>query len=115
VVLDFADLDADGQIEGDELTARYLWGPQTDQLLAVEQPDSLTTADPADVLWTLTDNLGSVRDAVTYDTATDATTVAEHYAYDAFGNITVLRRRVARGPAEGRALATIQTAHGCDR
>jgi len=90
VVLDFADLDADGQIEGDELTARYLWGPQTDQLLAVEQPDSLTTADPADVLWTLTDNLGSVRDAVTYLAATDATTVAEHYVYDAFGNITAI-------------------------
>lgn len=71
--------------EGD-LTHRYLHGPNVDQVLAAEE-----VADPeveGDVLWALTDHLGSVRDLAEYDDGTDATTVVNHITYDAFGNIT---------------------------
>jgi RHS repeat-associated protein len=47
-----------------------------DQILADED-------DTGDVLWALTDNLGSVRDLVENDG-----TVANHITYDAYGNIT---------------------------
>ncbi|MEQ8788186.1 MAG: RHS repeat-associated core domain-containing protein [Pirellulaceae bacterium] len=60
----------------DALTNRYLHGPMVDQVLADED-------DMGDVLWALTDNLGSVRDLVENDG-----TVANHITYDAYGNIT---------------------------
>jgi RHS repeat-associated protein len=60
----------------DALTNRYLQGPMVDQILADED-------DTGDVLWALTDNLGSVRDLVENDG-----TVANHITYDAYGNIT---------------------------
>jgi RHS repeat-associated protein len=70
------------------LARRYLFGPQVDQILAQEnvrpggQPILLTS--PARVYWTLTDNLGSVRDLM----ANDGTQVyGGHYKYDVFGRI----------------------------
>jgi len=39
-----------------------------------------------DVLWALTDNLGSVRDLVEYDGT--STQVVDHIQYDSFGNPT---------------------------
>ena len=36
VIFDFADQDADGAVEGDEIARRYLWGPGVDELLAQE-------------------------------------------------------------------------------
>jgi len=41
-----------------------------------------------EVRWALTDNLGTVRDVVEYDDATDTTSVAEHFTYEAFGAVT---------------------------
>ena len=68
-----------------DLTNRYLHGPAVDQILADEQLDSLTT--PGEVLWPLTDNLGTVRDLAAYDDATGDTTVVNHRTYTAFGQI----------------------------
>ncbi len=68
-----------------DLTNRYLYGPAVDQILADEQLDSLTA--PGDVLWPLTDNLGTVRDLAGYDDATGDTTVVNHRTYTAFGQI----------------------------
>ncbi len=68
------------------LTNRILHGPQVDQVFADEEVTSLSTE--GDTLWMLTDMLGSVRDVVSYDTATDTTTVENHLEYDAYGNVT---------------------------
>jgi RHS repeat-associated protein len=68
------------------LTNRYLWGPEVDQLLSDEQVTSLSSAGTT--YFALTDNLGSVRDLVTYNSGTDTTTVAKHRAFDSFGNVT---------------------------
>ena len=58
------------------LAHRYLHGPGTDQVLADEDASG-------QVLWTLTDHQGSVRDLI------DSTgTVLNHIVYDSFGNIT---------------------------
>ncbi|WP_153559381.1 RHS repeat-associated core domain-containing protein [Roseimaritima sediminicola] len=72
--------------ESGGLTERYLHGPAVDQVLASEDVTSPATA--GDVLWALSDNLGSVRDIAEYDAGTDTTTVVNHLTYDAFGNIT---------------------------
>ena len=61
------------------------WGTVVDQLLAGESVDE-AAAD--DVSWTLTDQLGSVRDWAVYNPALDATSIARHVTYDAFGNLT---------------------------
>ncbi|MCG8586758.1 MAG: DUF3836 domain-containing protein, partial [Pirellulales bacterium] len=86
VVLDFDDADLDGTAEDDELVARNVWGLGVDQLFAVETVTSI--ASDGTTNWTLTDNLGTVRDVVTYDDVTDTTTVDEHYIYSAFGTLT---------------------------
>ena len=69
-----------------DLTNRYLHGPAVDQILADEQVDSL--AAPGEVLWPLTDNLGTVRDLAVYDDATGITAIVNHLTYNAFGEIT---------------------------
>ncbi len=81
VVLDF--VDANGATGGVSpvLKTRYLHGPAVDQILAQEEIDT-TTGDSADVLWMLTDHLGSVRDIVN-----QAGEAVSHVTYDAFGNI----------------------------
>ena len=68
-----------------DLSHRYLWGDNVDELLADETTDD-GTAD--DVAWTLADHQNTVRDLVQYNPATEAVTVAEHITYDAFGNVT---------------------------
>ncbi len=77
-------LEFDGS-EAADLAHRYLWGPAVDQILADEQVASPGT--PGGVLWPLADNLGTVRDLAQYDSQTDATTVANHRVYDAFGEL----------------------------
>ncbi|PQO43499.1 RHS repeat-associated core domain-containing protein [Blastopirellula marina] len=59
---------------------RMLWGPQVDQLLADEN-------GAGDVLWALNDNQNTVRDYVKYDELLDDSTVVNHIAYDAVGQI----------------------------
>ena len=81
IVLQFDD-DAQGT---PQLTHRYLWGAAVDQILADEQVTDLLTA--GEILWPLTDHLGTVRDLAVYDAGTDTTTVANHRVYDAFGKL----------------------------
>jgi len=71
--------------EAENLTGRYLHGPNVDQILASEDVTSPSVA--GDVLWALTDHLGSVRDLAEYDSGTDTTSVANHIVYDAYGQI----------------------------
>ncbi len=80
----------DGQIEMefdstsvDDLSHRYLWGPGTDQLLAVDS--TLDKNDDGTSYWVLTDHLGSVRDLLTLDGNHLADS---HVSYDSFGNVT---------------------------
>jgi RHS repeat-associated protein len=76
-----------GDLAATDLSHRYLWGPAVDQLLADEQvTNGLNQA--GNVVWTLTDNEGTVRDLATYDAQTGVTTVANHRVYDSFGNLT---------------------------
>ena len=69
------------------LTDRFLWGPDVDQLLADESFSPTTSGEmptaAGTTYWAVTDNQGSVRDAVT---AADG--VVSHIVYDSFGNIT---------------------------
>ena len=58
------------------LTDRYLYGQAVDQILA----DENIAADKT--YWALPDNQGTVRDVID-----SSGTVAEHIAYDSFGNI----------------------------
>ncbi len=88
VVLDFVDEDLDGEAEGSELSRRYLWGNMVDQLFAQENVDDLVSAAAADVDWMLTDNLGTIRDVVRYDEVSGTTSVAEHFTFGAFGDLT---------------------------
>jgi len=67
--------------DSENLQNRYLHGNATDQLFADE--DGL-----GEVLWNLSDNLGTNRDWVSYDDTTDTSSVFNHLTYDAFGNIT---------------------------
>lgn len=85
IVLQFDDTGGSNLTE-DDLSHRYLWGPVVDQLLADEQVDGYTEA--GETLWALTDQLGSVRDMVSYDDATSDTILRKHTSYDAFGNVT---------------------------
>jgi len=72
--------------ESEDLTDRFLNGPNVDQVMAQEEVTSTSTA--GDVLWALGDHLGTVRDVVEYDSGTDITTVVNHLAYSSFGEIT---------------------------
>lgn len=55
-------------------------------MLAAEEVDSLVAA--GDVLFPLSDHLGTTRDLAEYDSGTDSTTIASHRTFDSFGNIT---------------------------
>jgi len=69
------------QFEDDDLSHRYLWQPDAvDQLMADEQ------IEMDDVVWALTDQLGTVRDFAVTDAETGETSVVNHIAYDSFGN-----------------------------
>ena len=74
-----------GDLAAADLSHRYLWGQVVDQILADETVDD---GGAEDVLWALTDHLNTVRDLVSYDPGSDATTVEGHITYDVFGKIT---------------------------
>ena len=57
------------------VTNRYLWGAAVDEILADEQVGG-------ELLWTLTDNLGTVRELVNNTSA-----VRNHIVYDTYGNV----------------------------
>lgn len=71
-----------GDAAAADLSHRYLWGQAVDQLLADETVDD---GGAEDVLWALTDHLNTVRDLAAYDELLDATTIANHITYDAYG------------------------------
>jgi RHS repeat-associated protein len=81
VVLDFVDPDGSGA-QAMSLTKRYLYGEAVDQILAQEDL-SKTLGDAARNLWPLVDHLSTVRDLAKQDG-----TIAAHYKYDSFGNVT---------------------------
>jgi RHS repeat-associated protein len=85
IVLQF-DKDGTGNVTANDLSHRYLNGPAVDQVLADEQVTNLQT--PGNVVWTLTDNEGTVRDLATYNAQTGVTTVANHRSLDSYGNLT---------------------------
>ena len=85
IALQFNDENSDGDAaDVDELTHRYLWAG-TDSLLADEKVTAV--ASEGNNLWALNDHLGTSRDVVDYDDATDTTTVKNHRTFDAFGNV----------------------------
>lgn len=70
-----------GDVTASDLAHRYLWNPAAvDQLLADEQ--IATPAAAGEVLWALTDHLGSVRDVVGSNG-----TLRIHKNFDSFGNV----------------------------
>jgi RHS repeat-associated protein len=71
-----------GAVTAGDLSHRYLWGDAVDQLLADEQIDWSDTDADGEVLWAITDNLGSVRDVL--DSNGD---LRVHRVFDAFGNV----------------------------
>ncbi len=81
VVLDFVDGDGSGQ-QSIALSKRYLYGEVVDQILAQEDVTKNLSATDR-VLWPLADNLGTVRDLAKQDG-----TIAVHYMYDSYGNVT---------------------------
>ena len=80
-----------GAVAALNLSHRYLWNPAAvDQLLADEQVSNPPAT--GDVLWALTDHLGSVRDVVGSNG-----TLRVHKNFDSFGNVVgethYIRRR----------------------
>ncbi len=67
------------------LTHRYLWSDQVDELLADSQLTNLTTAGNA--LWALSDHLGTIRDIADYTSGTDSTAITNHRKYNAYGKL----------------------------
>jgi len=80
--------DEDGapQLTAANLTHRYLWGSAVDQLLCDEQVEPGSTEGTP--VWALSDQLGTVRDLAVLDAATGVTSVANHRAYNSFGQLT---------------------------
>jgi RHS repeat-associated protein len=75
VVLEFQDDDGPSGPNPPVLSARNLFGPAVDEILA--QDDGM-----GHVLWSLDDHLGSVRDLID-----SSGTVANHITYDSFGKV----------------------------
>lgn len=82
IVLQF-DKSGSGDLDYGDLSHRYLWGPTVDMLLADEQIDWSDTYADGEILWMLTDHLGSVRDIVDNDGD-----LRQHNVYDSFGRLT---------------------------
>ena len=77
-------VDADGEGSGvSTLSTRLLHGPAIDQVFATEDSTN-------EVLWSLTDHQGTVRDVTKYNSGTDTTTVVNHFRYDSFGQRTAI-------------------------
>ena len=87
-----------------DLSHRYLNGPAVDQVLADEQLAPVTggydLTTPGNVVWTLSDNEGTIRDLAVYNAQTGLTTVANHRIYDPFGKLIS-----QTNPATGNAAA----------
>ena len=64
------------------ISKRYLYGEAVDQIFAQEDL-SKTLGDATRILWPLVDHLGTVRDLAKQDG-----TIAVHYKYDSYGNVT---------------------------
>jgi RHS repeat-associated protein len=78
IVLQF-DKDGSSTLDSSNLSHRYTWLPgAVDQLMSDEQTDN--------VVWTLGDNQGTIRDLAVLDSG--VTSVANHRVYDSFGNLT---------------------------
>jgi len=75
----FTDADGAGTAAA-ALNSRMLNGVGTDELFADE--DAL-----GEILWTLDDHQGTVRDVLDFNTATNVGKVVNHIKYDSFGNI----------------------------
>jgi len=71
--------------DSQQLSHRYLYGPQVDQVLVDEVFTTGTLGQPVsdEVLWLLADHQGTIRDA-----ADSAGTLRKHVDYDSFGKIT---------------------------
>lgn len=72
-----------------QVTHRYLWSDGVDQLLADEQ---VAAGGESQIVWTLTDHQGTVRDLAVYQpaadpTATGTTSVFTHRVYTSFGQL----------------------------
>ncbi len=83
--------DGEGQLAAADLSHRYLWQANAvDQLMADEQVhyDSQQEEFVTDeLLYALTDHLGTGRDLAAYDDATGITSIANHRVYDSYGNL----------------------------
>jgi RHS repeat-associated protein len=95
IVLQF-EKDGEGAVTGADLSHHYLWQPDAvDKLMADEHFFSLASEEghgydvstPGNIIWALGDHLGTVRDLGVYDSKLDTTTVANHRAYDSYGNL----------------------------
>ena len=64
------------------MTHRYLWSDQVDELLADEQNPGLSYRN---ILWSLADQLGSIRDIADANETTGITSIANHRRYDSTG------------------------------
>lgn len=94
VALQF-DQSSGGDLEADDLSHRYLWGDAVDQLFADEQVNwSDNSAPDGEVLWAMTDKLGSASDAI--DSNAD---LRVHRRFDAFGGIVEETHYNASGTA----------------
>jgi RHS repeat-associated protein len=77
-------LEFQGTVTSD-LTNRYLWGPNVDQILTSEDVTSLGSAGNS--FWALSDHLGTSRDLADLDEGSGVTSVTNHRFYDSFGNL----------------------------
>jgi RHS repeat-associated protein len=108
IVLQFDATSAPGtpvSLTASNLSHRYLNGPAVDQVLADEQLAPVTgggydLTSPGNVVWTLADNEGTIRDLAVYNAQTGVTTVANHRIYDPFGKLIS-----QTNPATGNAAA----------
>jgi RHS repeat-associated protein len=86
------------------LSHRYLNGPAVDQVMCDEQLAPVTggydLTTPGNVVWTLADNEGTIRDLAVYNATTGTTSVANHRIYDPFGKLVS-----QTNPATGNAAA----------
>jgi RHS repeat-associated protein len=67
------------------LSHRYLWSNQVDDMLEDEQVTSLSSG--GNTLWGLADHLGTLRDIADLNESTAVTSVTNHRKYTAFGGL----------------------------
>jgi RHS repeat-associated protein len=89
IVLQF-DKDGSGLLDSSDLSHRYTWQPNAvDQIMADERTylDGSGHIATDEVLWALTDRLGSVNDLAKYNATTGETAVVDHIIRDSFGKV----------------------------